>query len=157
MNKSHVSQQITYGLLELMEKVPFVQITVSQIARQAQVGRASFYRHFSSKEEVIRQHLADLFREWGQEFESLGKFEELTPSLLRHFYKHRRSYLLLHRSGLSHSVLDAILGCMDFDGKSDAEIYFLNWYAGGLYGVIEEWLRRGMQETAEEMLAHFSK
>ena len=40
---------------------------------------------------------------------------------------------------------------MDFSGKSDAEVYSLNWFAGGLYGVVTEWMRRGMEGPPEEV------
>lgn len=151
MEEKYVPHKITQGLLELMQEKDFNSITVTMIVRRSEVGRASFYRNFESKEDVIRKYMAGLLKEWGREYEALGKSEELNPSLLRHFYKHRDFYLLLYKCGLSHYILDAIRGAMDFTGKSDAEIYFLNWFAGGLYGVVVEWMRRGMKETTKEL------
>ena len=40
-----------------MGEKPIEEITVSDIVRRAEVGRASFYRHFDSKEAVVRHHL----------------------------------------------------------------------------------------------------
>ena len=45
---------ITEALFRLMEDNPYNEITVSDVARKAGVGRATFYRYFSSKEDVLR-------------------------------------------------------------------------------------------------------
>ena len=129
------------------------KITVSDIVRRAEVGRASFYRHFDSKEAVVHHHLSRLLKEWGREFEAIGKPEELGPSLLRHFYGHRNFYLLLHHCGMSHYLLEAIRGAMELDSKSEQEAYPLSWFAGGLYGLVDEWMRRGMIVSPDEMAA----
>lgn len=153
METGYAVEKITEGLLELMEEKPFDEITISEIVRRAEVGRASFYRHFDSKEAVVRHHLARLLREWGREFEAIGQADELGPSLLRHFYGHRNFYLLLYRCGLSHNLLGAIRDKMELDSKPDQEAYSLSWFAGGLYGLVDEWMRRGMNVSPDEMEA----
>lgn len=153
MESGYAVEKITDGLLDLLKGKPFEEITVSDIVRRAGVGRASFYRHFDGKEAVIRHHLARLLKEWGREFEAAGKPEELGPSLLRHFYGHRGFYLLLHRCGLSHYLLEAIRGTMELERKPDQEAYPLSWFAGGLYGLVDEWMRRGMATPPDEMEA----
>ena len=76
METGYAVEKITDGLLELMGEKPFEKITVSDIVRRAEVGRASFYRHFDSKEAVVHHHLSRLLKEWGREFEDIGKPEE---------------------------------------------------------------------------------
>lgn len=146
-------ERITDGLLELLEEKPFAAITVSEIVRRAEVGRASFYRHFDSKDAVICGHMKMLLKEWGREFETTGKLEDLGPSLLRHFYGHKNFYLLLYQCGLSHYLLDSIRDVMELDGKTEQEVYPLSWFAGGVYGLVEEWMRRGMNTSPDEMEA----
>ena len=52
---SSVSQYITNSLFELMKKKPYVEISITDITDNAKVHRASFYRNFTSKEDVIVQ------------------------------------------------------------------------------------------------------
>ena len=151
METGYVVERITVGLLELMKEKPFEEITVSDIVRRAEVGRASFYRHFDTKEAVVRHRLGRLLKEWGREFEAIGKLEELGPSLLRHFYGHRNFYLLLHRCGMSYYLLEAIRSAMELDNKSDEDVYPLSCFAGGLYGLVDEWMRRGMAIPPEKL------
>lgn len=157
MEIGYAVKKITDGLLELMNEIPFEEITVSDIVRRAGVGRASFYRHFDSKEAVVRYHMARLLKEWGREFEAIGKPEELGPSLLRHFYGHRNFYLLIHHCGMSHYLLKAIREKMELDCKSDQEVYPLSWFAGGLYGLVDEWMRRGMTVPPEKLIADYER
>ena len=45
---------------KLMEKKDFEKISVGEIAEVAGVHRATFYRHFTSKEDVVVQYLSNL-------------------------------------------------------------------------------------------------
>ena len=46
-------ERIADALLELCAEKPFPDISISEITDRADVGRATYYRHFSSKEDVI--------------------------------------------------------------------------------------------------------
>ena len=58
-----------------------------------------------------------------------------------------------HRCGLSHYLLDAIRAKMELDNKTDQEAYSLSWFAGALYGFVDEWMRRGMVTSPDELEA----
>nr|WP_275564695.1 TetR/AcrR family transcriptional regulator [Acetatifactor aquisgranensis] len=47
----------TDALLKLLKDVPFSEITISEICSHARVGRASFYRNFESKKDVLKKWL----------------------------------------------------------------------------------------------------
>ena len=151
MEDSYVEKRIVSALLELMAERPFAEIRVSDIVRRAEVGRASFYRHFDSREDVVRHHMTVILRKWGEDFEARGRSEDLGPTLLQHFYDNRDFYLLLHRCGLSHFILEAVRGVMELDQKPEQEAIPLSWFAGGLYGLVDEWLRRGMTTPPEQL------
>ena len=50
-------QWLTAALWALMQEKPFARITISEIAERAQLSRRTFYRNFSSKEELLAAHL----------------------------------------------------------------------------------------------------
>ena len=64
-NNSYVKKQITQALIKLMETNSFEEIKITDIVREAQVGRASFYRNFTNKEDILKQYLTQLIQEWG--------------------------------------------------------------------------------------------
>ena len=62
--------------------------------------------------------------------------------------------MLLHRQGLSHLTLQSIkAACGPRPDQRPIDAYRAAFFAYGLYGWIEEWFARGMQETPEEMAA----
>ena len=56
----YVVEHITDALLKLMQNAHLNNISISQICDEAGVGRASFYRNFDSKEDIISKHLKSL-------------------------------------------------------------------------------------------------
>ena len=44
---TYVRRQILETLLKMMKEETFTDITISELVRMAQVGRASFYRNFT--------------------------------------------------------------------------------------------------------------
>ena len=52
---SYVRSQILKTLLEMMLVDNFDSITISRLTAKAEVGRASFYRKYQTKEDVLRQ------------------------------------------------------------------------------------------------------
>ena len=52
---SYVRSQILKTLLEMMRVDNFDSITISRLTAKAEVGRASFYRNYQTKEDVLRQ------------------------------------------------------------------------------------------------------
>ena len=48
-------------LIELLSKKDFRQITVGEIIEQADVGRATFYAHFETKDDLLKELCEELF------------------------------------------------------------------------------------------------
>ena len=46
-------QQIANALLHLLEKKPFEAVSVSELAREANVSRSTFYAHFDNVDDVF--------------------------------------------------------------------------------------------------------
>ena len=55
-NDSYVANKITEALLDLLKKNDLNKISISALCDKAGVGRASFYRNFNSKEDVLKKY-----------------------------------------------------------------------------------------------------
>lgn len=149
----YVVEHITDALLKLMKSNSFAEISISLICEEAGVGRASFYRNFDSKEAVISRHLKKLLDDWWQEASQRPDFN-LVEAIFSHYWKHRELCIMLYRQGLAHLSLESIKeACGPKPEQSNIVAYATAYFSYGLYGWIEEWFKRGMQETPEEMAA----
>ncbi|MGM9537159.1 MAG: TetR/AcrR family transcriptional regulator [Candidatus Onthomonas sp.] len=146
-----VKECITAALFQMLKTQALESISITELTRKAGVGRVSFYRNFESKEDVIRQYLAKITKEWGEAFER-NPSENLIESLFSHYQRHKDIFILLYKAGLWHlslqSVKDACGPKPEQDNRSAYQSAFL---AYGLYGWLEEWFKRGLTETPKEM------
>ena len=151
-NNLFVKECITEALLQLMNEKTMSQISVTELVERAGVARVSFYRNFTSKENVIEQHLVLLIKEWGREFEKKGDPSLFAQTLRDHFYAHKCFYLLLYKQNLSQMIYENIRGaCGLNEAKSNMERYIKSMFAGTIFGWLDEWARQGMPETPDEL------
>lgn len=147
-----VKECITTALLQLMEKKPLENITVSELVEKAGVSRVSFYRNFESKQDILEKHIDSLLREWAQTSGDISDPGAFWHTLSRHFYAHRDFYLLLYRCGIPWMVYEAMRRAAKMtEWQSRDERYSKAAFVGMLFGIVDEWLRTGMQEPPEEL------
>jgi AcrR family transcriptional regulator len=92
-------QRLREALLSLIVEQGYEKVTVKDILDRAEIGRATFYEHFRSKEDLlgsgIEQLRAHLLKEWKSGSEAgRGPVERLgfTLALFQHVDSHRRLY-----------------------------------------------------------------
>ena len=147
----YVVEHITDALLKLMQSNDFNEISISQICEEASVGRASFYRNFESKEGVISRYLKTLLDTWWIEAIQKPDFN-LVEAIFSHYWEHRELCMMLYKQGLAHLNLQSIKeACGPKPDQPNVVAYTTAYFSYGLYGWIEEWFDRGMQETPKEM------
>ena len=111
---TYVRQHILSALLELMHTQDFVSISVQALVDAAGVGRASFYRNFASKEDVLQQESVRLTNEWKTNFDhehpdgTPGQDNLWLISLLDFYKDHAEFYLALYHAGLSHIMQEIV-------------------------------------------------
>lgn len=151
--EEYTKQQILKAMLELLIEKEIDQITITELVKRAGVGRASFYRNYSTKEDVLADHLKKLILRWGEEFEKEGN-PDVNASLVKHFWNEKSFYLTLYNANLGPYIYKAMKAAMNIEEKvNPVERYLVSWYAGSIYGFIDEWMKNGMKESPEEMFA----
>ena len=109
---SFVRQQITDTLIEMLKEKSIQEISVSDLTDRAGVGRVSFYRNFSDKEDVLRQESARLLQQWGILFESgqgNAEYSRVFLSLFDYLRQNREFYTVLCGAGLSGILMDTVV------------------------------------------------
>lgn len=155
---AYVIEHITNAMLDLLLKKPINDISISELVDKAQVGRASFYRNFNSKEEILKSYLENIFFEWTSKWQknTNDPLSEQLRRMILHFEKNRSFYELLNNRGLIYLLKDTIIGTMGLNPESEkSEAYMKAFAAYALYGWIETWFQRGMKESADEIAELF--
>lgn len=130
-SKAFVRECITTALLQMLQTQRLDDISVVALIEKAGVCRNSFYRNFADKQDVLREHLAHLMRQWGEEFERRGDASAFSETLLRHYYAHKELYLLLYRQGLSDMIYETIRSaCKLGEAQTNLERYGKSMFAG---------------------------
>ena len=155
---AYVVEHLTNALLELLKDKPINDISVSELVDKACVGRASFYRNYECKEDILKRYLNEKTHEWRDEWDknSGALLSEQIRIMISHFETNRTFYKLLNDRGLSYLLKDVIMGiCGPKPEYDKVSAYASAFVAYALYGWIDVWFQRGMQETSDEIAELF--
>ena len=146
--------------LELLQETPIEKISLQNVADKAGVGRVTFYRHFSSKQELIEYKLQALWDRYNNEH----RLAELTEGLLEEkwffdfFYENRALLQQLYEQGMflyTHDFMIKIFSpSIDIPEDTRFAVSFLTY---GLLGIITAWAADGFKESTDEMISLFRK
>lgn len=73
----YVIEHITESLLTLLEDKAIEDISISELCDNAGIGRASFYRNYNSKEDILKAYINKLFNGW----KAIGRKITACPSV----------------------------------------------------------------------------
>ncbi|MDO4648596.1 MAG: TetR-like C-terminal domain-containing protein [Eubacteriales bacterium] len=155
---TYVKEQITSTLLNMLKKKSLSEITISMLVKEAQVGRASFYRNYESLEDVIAQYDKKIVHAWAETFavDPNASAHNVFTSLFRHYKEHEDFYMMLYRNDMTYLIRDTIYHRAGIQtGMSDNESYRLAFLSYGIYGWVCEWMKRGMKEIPEDVTQIF--
>ena len=156
-------QLIAESYFNLVKRYPEEKITVAAICAHAEVGRQTFYRHFSSKKDVIKYELEKMRDEF---FEALASIEQqpLTEELmvLQAFRLWKRDYGFMNtlirsdeiRPWFMNEYVERWKVFLDqFLPKTGRNRYETDFIVNGISGVFLLWIDHDMAETPEEIAA----
>ena len=154
---AYVVEHLTSSMLALLKEKPIAEISISELCDMAGVGRTSFYRNYEDKEAIVKAYIKHLFQDWVDKWKTSPDLSvrEIVQVVFSHFEANREFYSLLNKRGLVYLLKDIILDLCGFDPEQEMAAAYSSAYVGFfLYGWIEVWFRRGMRDTAEELVTH---
>lgn len=158
--------QLEAALLALMRTRGYAQITVTDICREADIPRRTFYHYFDSKEAVLRavveSMLNECFLEVMLEFDR--GFDAMRDSLIRNFRywqgEAREKLDLLLDNGLPGEMMQCALRWLESEhlglphrpGVSEKELELITMVGcSGFFTLLMYWRRNNYRETPEKM------
>ena len=159
-----VKRCITDALFSLMREKSLSDIRITELIARAGVARASFYRNYRAKEDVLVTLIRDVLDQFSEEIRmDQGTFYTYENILLgfQYFQRNREYVLNLYHSGFA-SVLLEELNCFHeaLEGSMLAASvgkYALYMYIGALFNTALVWLTEEPETPPETLAAFFMK
>lgn len=147
-------------LFSLMGEKPVERITTTELCREAHINRNTFYAHYGSPEDVMREVEDELVSDVERTLKKAYATGDVTLELSRHVARHQDLYRALWRcksSRLKERAMDLVVGqSLDVwhrEGLSkigEGEL-FLRFAAQGSLAVMERWLYDGCRMSPGEV------
>jgi AcrR family transcriptional regulator len=169
-------QRLREALLSLIVERSYEKTSVQDILDRAEIGRATFYEHFRSKEDLLASGIEQLRVHLLQEWESNSNAGR-TPverlgfalALFRHVDGHRRLYRAIvgRESGviverkmrrmLADLVREDLKSCKSAGQKTISTDLAVQYVVGALWSVLTWWMDYRVPLSPEDMNSIFRR
>ena len=173
-------EAIFSAFIELLAKKHYNQITVGEIIDLADIGRATFYSHFETKDFLLKElceelfcHIFDTAEDGGENHKHIFNCVDcdVTSSVVLHLFSHMQKN--------DNHILD-LLACENnelflryfkedlkilikkqpliFENKKTQELpndYWINHIASSFVESVKWWIDSGMKESPEVLTSYF--
>lgn len=150
---------IAESLLSLMKKKNFSAITNKNITDKAGLSHITIYRHFSSKDDIIKYYLDDIT----DNFIKTSKIKYVSSNFTAYIIKlftHLEAYkdigILLYNANMLHYLKDEFDRIFLAKARNSDEIYHYAFISGGLYNIYYYWIKNNCSETPQELANIFN-
>ncbi|MGN0287939.1 MAG: TetR/AcrR family transcriptional regulator [Atopobiaceae bacterium] len=147
-------------LVDLMDTRPLSSISVSELTKQAGISRATFYRHFSSAEDVLERYIACIMHGYEREVvHGRGFASYIVPEnivlMAAYFRRHRKLVEVLLARHMGDFLRKPIVqGVLALSLRSEVDLHeraLAVAYANSLFGLLAQWMEDGMKTAPEDI------
>jgi AcrR family transcriptional regulator len=154
------------ALILLLRTKKLRSIPIKELCDKAGVSRTSYYRNYSSKEDILVQYMNSEFQARLQRIlrENHGSFFENSAVFFASARRHRELLDIIIKNDLSKLLLTQYrihlhtlvkMGILHCDnGCSD---YYVSFWAGGLTELVLSWAKRDMKNSNQEMAVYLDR
>lgn len=170
IRKTH--RALLEALRELLGEKSFDEISVSELCDRAQTRRATFYKHFADKTELLAYMIQELQREYNERNEEAPGAGpvKIFSSLLDFLEENQGMVRTILNSNGKNVVLDVLSEQLERDMKwhfqaaaragtapdADPELLAV-LYSGAVIHGAQWWLTKGSRLSREEMVDQFAR
>jgi AcrR family transcriptional regulator len=157
------------ALFELMIKRGYERLTIQNLLDRSGVGRATFYAHFKSKDDLLASSVTRLRGSLEQARHKRPERMGFTLPLFQHMASHRRIYLMAvvpesevsvqqHFTRMLRDLVRDDLAARRCAGRDDASVDLATHYVvGALWSTIVWWMDSASTMSPERINAVFQR
>ncbi len=144
------------AMIQLLAEKELQKISVTELVKRAGVSRATFYRNYSTKDDLMSEIIDDTIRKINSFFGSVGTMDDAHQWYLEMFHTVKENEGLA-RNLFSIKISVAMvfsLGPLMENGEDNEDVrrhYLTRAFEGAFINIVQDWVRNGMQQSPEEM------
>ena len=162
---------------ELLSQKSFSKITVQDIIDAADVGRTTFYAHFETKDDLVREMCAEIFDHVifdGIKAEhchyygiSHGEPQDIIPHILFHVRSNQKNiigilscesgelFLRYFKQYISEVFSSWIVETPETQEKQVPRDFLIDHVSSSFVNMVQWWIKNDMEQSPEELTAYF--
>ena len=161
MQRKKSKQLISIAIYQLMHTTTYDKITVKMICEKAGVSRMSFYRYYSTKEDIFINFADERFEDFYEKYMTKDiTMDSFIRNVVSYFKKYWRQIRILEKADNTQILITQFeryaayiirnaksLSAFQYDNNPLAVPY----YAGGFYNVLVYWSKNNFKLPEEEV------
>ena len=159
-------QQFAMALFSLMKVYKYTEITVTQLAQEANLSRKTFYRLFNDKNDVLKQLFDTLFFDFFSEIKERGikHYWDLVQVYFDFWESRKEILLLLSKNDLmpimfeyvyrnSEKIFILVRTSEKAEAFNELLPYLLAYSVGGMHSMLIKWVESEMSVPSSVLIA----
>ena len=153
------------ALLHLMEQYSFKEITITQLAQEAELSRKTFYRLFTDKETLLSYQFENLYTECLEKMKShnIRHYWDIVQCYFNFWEEHRQMLILFRKNALLSVLFDGAyqysfgifsqIRSQEIIQEFSVPLPYLQAYSiGGIHSMLLKWVENGMEIPSCELI-----
>lgn len=151
---------ILESLLDLMNRKSYDEITVTEICKNAQLDRRTFYRNFKDKDDVMEFYIATLQSEFlaTLKYVKVRAIHSMAKAQFDFWKEHLEFLLALHKNNILMSLILKVTNefiptiYTEFHEQIPSNFQYKSAFIiGGFCNILFHWLSTGAKESSDEI------
>lgn len=154
------------ALYKLLQIKPFNDIKISEVIDKAGISRATFYRNFDSKEDIVKIKVKSMFNDFHKmmlQFYEIHQPDDETLLIAEFFKRIDEEEKLIDtviKCNLEYLMIEGILAIIKYyrsrfyelvKANKKTEEYIMDMVASSCWTLLSRWHKTGKEETASRL------
>jgi AcrR family transcriptional regulator len=154
------------ALSKLLAHKSYYDITISEIIKKAGISRATFYRNFSNKDEIVTTKVNAFFHEFHQDmldiYNQSGILDEtlLIQAFFKRVDEEEQMVDTIIQTNLEYTMVDGLLEIIQYHKdrfyeliktNKKTEDYTMDIVASSVWRLLSRWHKSGKEETPRQL------
>lgn len=175
--KQKTRNAIFEAFSRLLSSKSYTRITIQEIIDEANIGRSTFYSHFETKDDLLKEMCIDMFSHvfseslYTENTHDFSLADGSSNSMFTHILYHLRDnkkniigiltcesgelFLRFFKQYLNELIIHRLLIDIERKNTDISQDFLINHIAGSFVEMVQWWIKNNMKESPEDLAKYF--